>query len=44
MNARVDNVLGKNYTYAYEGNPTTDGFRYQTPSQSFFISLRYEPQ
>lgn len=43
MNARVDNVLGKNYTYAYEGNPTTDGFRYQTPSQSFFISLRYEP-
>ncbi|CAM8297605.1 TonB-dependent receptor domain-containing protein [Candidatus Methylopumilus planktonicus] len=44
MNARVDNVLGKNYTYAYEGNPTSDGFRYQTPSQSFFISLRYEPQ
>ena len=44
VNARVDNVLGKNYTYAYEGNPTTDGFRYQTPSQSFFISLRYEPQ
>ena len=44
MNARVDNVLGKNYTYAYEGNPTTDDFRYQTPSQSFFISLRYEPQ
>ena len=44
MNARVDNVLGKNYTYAYEGNPTADGFRYQTPSQSFFISLRYEPQ
>ena len=44
MNARVDNVLGKNYTYAYDGNPTTDGFRYQTPSQSFFISLRYEPQ
>ncbi len=44
LNARVDNVLGKNYTYAYEGNPTTDGFRYQTPSQSFFISLRYEPQ
>ncbi len=44
LNARVDNVLGKNYTYTYEGNPTTDGFRYQTPSQSFFISLRYEPQ
>ena len=44
MNARVDNVLDKNYTYAYEGNPNSDGFRYQTPNQSFFISLRYEPQ
>jgi vitamin B12 transporter len=44
MNARIDNFLDKNYTFAYEGNPNTDGFRYQTPSQSFFISLRYEPQ
>jgi vitamin B12 transporter len=44
MNVRVDNVLDKNYTYAYEGNPNSDGFRYQTPNQSFFISLRYEPQ
>ena len=44
MNARMDNVLDKNYTYAYEGNPNSDGFRYQTPSQSFFISVRYEPQ
>jgi vitamin B12 transporter len=44
MNARIDNVLDKNYTYAYEGNPNSDGFRYQTPSQSFFISVRYEPQ
>jgi vitamin B12 transporter len=44
MNARIDNVLDKNYTYAYEGNPSSNGFRYQTPSQNFFISLRYEPQ
>jgi vitamin B12 transporter len=44
MNARIDNVLDKNFTYAYEGNPNSDGFRYQTPSQNFFISLRYEPQ
>ena len=44
MNARIDNFLDKNYTFAYEGNPNSNGFRYQTPSQSFFISLRYEPQ
>jgi vitamin B12 transporter len=44
MNARIDNFLDKNYTFAYEGNPNADGFRYQTPSQGFFISLRYEPQ
>lgn len=44
INARIDNFLDKDYTFAYEGNPNTTGFRYQTPSQSFFISLRYEPQ
>ena len=44
VNFRVNNVLNKDYALAYEKNPKTDGFAYQTPGASFFINLRYEPE
>jgi vitamin B12 transporter len=44
LNFRLNNVLNKDYALAYEGNPKTTGFAYQTPGASFFINLRYEPE
>jgi len=44
LNLRLNNVLNKDYAVAYEGNPKTTGFAYQTPGTSFFINLRYEPK
>ena len=44
VNFRLNNVLNKEYALAFEGNPKTDGFAYQTPGTSFFINLRYEPE
>jgi vitamin B12 transporter len=43
LNFRLNNVLNKDYALAYEGNPKTTGFTYQTPGTSFFVNLRYEP-
>jgi vitamin B12 transporter len=43
LNFRLNNVLNKDYALAYEGNPQTTGFAYQTPGTSFFVNLRYEP-
>jgi vitamin B12 transporter len=43
LNFRLNNVLNKDYALAYEGNPKTTGFAYQTPGTSFFVNLRYEP-
>ena len=44
LNCRLNNVLNKDYALAYEGNPKTTGFAYQTPGTSFFVNLRYEPE
>jgi vitamin B12 transporter len=43
LNFRLNNVLNKDYALAYEGNPKTTGFAYQTAGTSFFVNLRYEP-
>ncbi len=43
LNFRLNNFLNKDYALAYDGNPKTTGFVYQTPGTSFFINLRYEP-
>jgi vitamin B12 transporter len=43
LNFRLNNVLNKDYALAYEGNPKTTGFTYQTPGASFFVNLRFEP-
>jgi len=43
LNFRLNNVLNKDYALAFEGNPKTTGFAYQTPGTSFFVNLRYEP-
>ena len=43
LNLRLNNVLNKDYALAYEGNPKTTGFAYQTPGTVFFVNLRYEP-
>ena len=44
LNFRLNNLLNKDYALAYQGNPQTTGFAYQTPGTSFFVNLRYEPE
>jgi len=44
LNFRLNNVLNKDYALAYDGDPKTTGFAYQTPGTSFFVNLRYEPE
>ena len=42
INVRLDNALDKDYALAYEGNPDTSGFIYQTPGRSLSANLRYD--
>lgn len=45
MNFRVNNLLDKEYYFAYEGNPTigaSNAYRYNNPGRSAFINLIYE--
>jgi outer membrane receptor protein involved in Fe transport len=53
LNLRLNNLLNKDYSLAYDGKPgssyvswgsTYSGYAYQTPGTSFFVNLRYEPQ
>jgi vitamin B12 transporter len=44
VQARANNVLDKHYTLAFEGNPATTGFAYNTPGANLFVNIRYEPQ
>jgi len=53
LNLRLNNVLNKDYSLAYDVKPgssyvgwdgnTYSGYAYQTPGTSFFVNLRYEP-
>ena len=42
VNVRLDNALDKDYALAYTGNPSTNGFAYQTPGRSLSANLRYD--
>jgi vitamin B12 transporter len=50
LNLRINNLLNKDYSLAYDGQPGiagnsgSQGFAYQTTGASFFINFRYEPQ
>ena len=42
--ARLNNVFDKDYALAYDGNPNTTGYVYNTPGSNLFVSLRWQPQ
>jgi vitamin B12 transporter len=42
VNVRLDNALDKDYALAYDGNPRTTGFAYQTPGRSLSANIRYD--
>ncbi len=44
VQARLNNVFDKNYALAFEGNPRTTGFAYDTPGSNLFVSLRWQPK
>ena len=44
IQARLNNVFDKNYALAYEGNPRTTGFAYDTPGSNLFVSVRWQPK
>lgn len=40
--ARLNNLFDKNYALAYDGDPTADGFVYNTAGSNLFVSIRYQ--
>ena len=42
VNVRLDNALDKDYALAYNGNPSTTGYAYQTPGRSLSANIRYD--
>ena len=42
VNVRLDNALDKDYALAYNGNPNTTGYAYQTPGRSLSANVRYD--
>lgn len=42
VQARLNNVFDKDYALAYDGNPKTDGFVYNTPGSNLFVSVRWQ--
>ena len=42
--ARLNNVFDKNYALAFEGNPNTSGFVYDTPGSNLFVSVIWQPK
>jgi vitamin B12 transporter len=43
VQARVNNLLDKDYALAYDGNPSAGGFIYNTAGSNLFVSVRYAP-
>lgn len=41
--ARINNLLDKDYTLAYDGDPSAGGFVYNTAGTNLFINVRYSP-
>jgi vitamin B12 transporter len=44
VQARLNNVFDKSYALAYDGNPNTSGFVYNTPGSNLFVNLRWAPK
>lgn len=44
VQARLNNVFDRQYALAYDGNPKTDGFVYDTPGSNLFVSVRWQPK
>ena len=50
LNLRLNNLLNKNYSLAYDGQPGisgsygAEGYAFQSAGTSFYINLRYEPE
>lgn len=44
IQARANNILDKNYRIALDGDPSTNGFSYNTPSANLFVNIRYQPE
>ena len=44
VQARLNNVLNKDYALAYDGNPNAGGFVYNTPGANLFVNLRWQPK
>lgn len=42
LQARLNNLLDKDYALAFSGNPKTNGFEYNTPGANLFISIRWD--
>jgi vitamin B12 transporter len=43
LQARVNNLLDKDYALAYDGDPDAGGFVYNTPRANLFVNVRYSP-
>ncbi len=44
VQARLNNVFDKSYALAFDGNPNTSGFVYNTPGSNLFVNLRWAPK
>lgn len=44
LQARLNNLFDKNYALAYDGNPTTTGYVYNTPGSNLFVNLTWQTQ
>ncbi len=42
VQARLNNVLDKDYALAFDGDPSAFGYVYNTPGSNFFINLRWD--
>lgn len=41
LQARLNNVFDKDYALAYDGNPSTTGYVYNTPGSNLFVNLKW---
>lgn len=42
LQARLNNVFDKDYALAFDGNPNTTGFIYNTPGSNLFVNIRWD--
>lgn len=43
LQARLNNLLDKDYALAYDGDPNASGFVYNTAGTNLFVNVRYSP-